>query len=586
MTQSGQGNVPQPPAQPPREGVALPAHQAPAPGQSWGGGPWGPDAHRAPLPPEAPPRPGDSEATQYIAPALGAPGAHAASAAQDPASQATQYMPPVGAGPLPGAPPPPAPYARGASDEVSPQPASDAQGPAGAATQYIPPVPGQGTAGAATQYLPPVRGGGDSPAQASAGEATQYLPSVQGGGDSASQGAAGAATQYLPPVRGGGDSAGAATQYLSPVRPAQGAGGAEGPQYLPAPGAGSGGGDAGAATQYLPPVADGPVPEAATQYMPPVREGAAGAATQYLPPVGGTGGVGGPPGAPAAYGNSSVPRPPREEERPPPAEFDQLFRTSGGTPLAGPAHQAPPVRGPARTGAPVPPPSPTPRTDPAGKRRLPTAAIVGIVVAGCAVAGLAAGALLSGGDDKKSDPQNAAVSSAEPTAPDKGEDKDDGTKKTPAPADPAAAQAKALDALLKDSNNSRDAVIKAVDSTKSCKDLGPSASNLRDAAKQRDGLVTRLQQTTIDKLPGSGELSAQLTKAWQSSSSADSHYAKWADQVGGKNGCVKGHARPSGESAAGDRASGDATAAKKKAADLWDPIAKKYGLTPHKWTQL
>ncbi|MEH6378822.1 hypothetical protein V7793_31460, partial [Streptomyces sp. KLMMK] len=211
---------------------------------------------------------------------------------------------------------------------------------------------------------------------------------------------------------------------------------------------------------------------------------------------------------------------------------------------------------------------------------------VGIVVAGCAAAGLAAGALLSGGDEKKSDPpQNAAVSSAAPSStPEAG----GGKKKEPSagPADPAVAQAKALDALLKDSNNSRDAVIKAVDSTRNCKDLGKSASDLRDAAKQRDGLVTRLQQTAIDKLPNSAQLAAQLTKAWKSSASADTHYAAWADQVGGKHGCVKGHARPSGESVAGDRASGEATAAKKAAAELWNPIAKKYGLSQHSWAQL
>ncbi|MEV4924420.1 hypothetical protein [Streptomyces roseoverticillatus] len=290
---------------------------------------------------------------------------------------------------------------------------------------------------------------------------------------------------------------------------------------------------------------------------------------------------------------------PAQGERPPPSEFDGLFRASAASAAAsasasGPAPASAGPRGAAGAAPghiPPPraphaaPPQPVPASPPP-RRKLPTAAIVGIVVAGCAVAGLAAGALLSGGGDEKKDtPQNTAVSSATPgDAPAEG---DDGKKEPSAdPADPAAAQAKALDALLKDSNNSRDAVIKAVDSTRSCKDLDKSASDLRDAAKQRDGLVTRLEKTVIDKLPNSAELSAQLTKAWKSSASADSHYAAWADQVGGKHGCIKGHARPSGESTAGDRASGDATAAKKQAAELWNPIAKKYGLSQHGWTQL
>ncbi|MEU5186051.1 hypothetical protein AB0G83_02675 [Streptomyces klenkii] len=306
------------------------------------------------------------------------------------------------------------------------------------------------------------------------------------------------------------------------------------------------------------------------------------AATQYLPPVAGGGPVGGAPVPPHPY-QPPLGGAPAQGERPPPSEFDGLFRASAASAAAsGPGH-VPPPRAPH-----VAPPQPAP-VSPPPRRKLPTAAIVGIVVAGCAVAGLAAGALLSGGggDEKKDTPQNAAVSSETPGDAPKG---DDGGKKEPSasadPADPAVAQAKALDALLKDSNNSRDAVIKAVDSTRSCKDLDKSASDLRDAAKQRDGLVTRLQKTAIDKLPNSAELSAQLTKAWQSSSSADSHYAAWAGEVGGKHGCVKGHARPSGESAAGDRASGDATAAKKAAADLWNPIAKKYGLSQHSWAQL
>ncbi|MEU5426556.1 hypothetical protein AB0H73_13240 [Streptomyces olivoreticuli] len=482
MTQSGQGNAPQPPAQAPREGVVLPAqqeswgadgHQAPAPGRPWGQ-PWGPDAQRAPLPPEAPPgaprppahAPGAPEATQYLPPV------------RDSASEATQYLPPTSAN---------------------------------EATRYIPPVGGgplPDAASAATQYLPPVPAGPH-------GEATQLIPPQPGGPG---------LPQYLPPVDNG-----AATQYLPPVQES-------------------------AATQYLPPVTN----DAATQYLPPVSSGRPDPAAPHIPQAGG-----------AAFAQTG--------ERPPPAEFDGLFRESGAAP--GPRQQVPPPRGPHEG----PPPRPRPQEPPAPRKKLPTAAIVGIVVAACAAAGLGAGALLSGGgDDKKSDQQNTASSSPAP------EQSADGGKQEPAPKadDPALAQAKALDALLKDSNNSRDAVIKAVDSTRSCKDLDKSASDLRDAAKQRDGLVTRLQQTSVDKLPDSAELSAQLTKAWQSSSAADSHYAAWAGQAGGKGGCVKGRPKPTGDSTAGDKASDDATAAKKKAADLWNPIARKYHLSQHKWTQL
>ncbi|QSY51530.1 hypothetical protein [Streptomyces griseocarneus] len=140
--------------------------------------------------------------------------------------------------------------------------------------------------------------------------------------------------------------------------------------------------------------------------------------------------------------------------------------------------------------------------------------------------------------------------------------------------------------MLKDSNKSRDAVVKAVDSIKVCKDLDKSESALKAAAKERNELLKRLDKTPTDKLPNHDDLTNQLKKAWKSSATADARYADWSDQVEGKKGCVKGHARPTRDSAAGDKASSDATTAKKKAADLWNPIARAYGLTTHEWSQL
>ncbi|MGO4754508.1 hypothetical protein AB4212_38910, partial [Streptomyces sp. 2MCAF27] len=153
-------------------------------------------------------------------------------------------------------------------------------------------------------------------------------------------------------------------------------------------------------------------------------------------------------------------------------------------------------------------------------------------------------------------------------------------------ADPAETQAKALDALLADSNNSRAAVIKAVEDIKTCKNLSTAATNLRTAAGQRTDLVTRLGKISVDKLPNNAQLTSSLTKAWRSSATADNQYAAWADQVGGKKGCHKGQARRTPRVGAAERASGEATTAKKKASELWNPIATKYGLTPHQQTEL
>ncbi len=122
-------------------------------------------------------------------------------------------------------------------------------------------------------------------------------------------------------------------------------------------------------------------------------------------------------------------------------------------------------------------------------------------------------------------------------------------------------------------------MVNAVRSIGSCDNLGGAAKDLRAAANQRAQLVTRLKQLSVDKIPEHDQLTAALTKAWQSSAAADNHFAAWAGQVHSKKGCHKGKARNTRQYAQGVAASGEATKAKQQAAAIWNPIAKKYGLT-------
>ncbi|MEU7552419.1 hypothetical protein AB0B01_08650 [Streptomyces sp. NPDC044571] len=396
-----------------------------------------------------------------------------------------------------------------------------------AVTQYIPPVPaapGQGEA--ATQYIPPV------PAAPGQGEAaTQYIPPVP-----ASPGHHEAATQYIPPVPASAGQDEAATQYIPPV---------------PAPP-----GHHEAATQYIPPV--------------PASAGQDEAATQYIPPV---------PAAPDA--------------------FDGLFRDSGAAaqghtqqlpPVQEPVLRQPPPRAyPPRAQRPVPPPPqqfqphpqyapPAPPPPPEAGRRV-SPVVVGAVVIGLAVVGLGVGALLSDGKARNNDPGavGAVPSAGSSTAAGGGE----------APVDPARSQAVQLDKLLADSNDSRAAVIRAVDDIKGCRNLGQAANDLRDAARQREQLVTRLQDLKIDQLPDNAKLADSLTKAWQASADADNSYAAWADDVSGeKKGCKDGQAKSTGNAAQGNKSSGEATKAKESAATLWNAIAAKYNLTKRDKSQL
>ncbi|MEU3903041.1 hypothetical protein AB0F20_04405 [Streptomyces goshikiensis] len=391
---------------------------------------------------------------------------------------------------------------------------------------------------AVTQYIPPVPPG-PGPGQHEA--ATQYIPPVPSG---PGPGQHEAATQLIPPVPSGpGPVSGqheAATQYIPPVPsgPGPGAGQHEAAtQYIPPvpSGPGPGAGQHDAATQYIPPVPPGPAPNAAEGFDGLFRNDAAAGQTQHLPPV----------------------QAPVRRQQPPPRGYPQ---------------QQPPQAHPqpaAQQYAPPPPAEP-------GRRVSPL--IIGAVVVGLAVVGLGVGALLS--DDK---PQNTDPGAAPAAPTGSGSAAADGE----APVDPARPQAVQLDKLLADSNDSRASVIKAVDDIKGCRNLGQAGDDLRDAARQREELVTRLQELKLDKLPDHAKLSAALTKAWKSSADADNSYAAWADDVGdGKKNCKDGQAKSTPHAVDGNKSSGEATRAKDSAAAMWNSIAAKYGLTKRDKSQL
>ncbi|MFF9759704.1 MULTISPECIES: hypothetical protein [Streptomyces] len=576
MTQSGQGEEPS--ARPAREGIVLPSDggepllpgmttgpvapggsadgrdsgggfpaSAPPGGQTWGTS-WGP-GQQSPPPGQGWQHPSDG--------GWGAP---------EPSPWGAQYPPAPAQGGGPGPLPPEGAPTHGGHP---PYGAGDAYGGHGndAAPSHLP-QPGAGYGGT----TPPgphgdvPHGGADPYAAARSGYGapqyppaaapdgsegvTQYMPPVPAGGDEG-------ATQFIPPVPAGADEG--ATQLIPPVNP-----GALPPE-MPAHGS-EAGGYPGASPQNA--SGAGPLPTAGH----PDAE-----ATQYIAPV-----TDQPPGQP--YGAP----PPGDGDRQPPAEFDNLFRSDAGGP-AGSTQQLPRVEhGQPARGSHTPPGGPTGPTAPAGGRggrggrgsgrtgsRVPLIAAVGV---GIAVLGVGAGALLGnpGGDDG-GDSDGQTVSA---TAPASGE-------ASPSPSvDPVREQAVALDGLLADSGDSRTTVINAVADVKACRDLGRAAADLREAAGQRTQLVTDLTGLSVDKLPDHEALTTALTKAWEASASADNHYAAWADQTAGKKGCKKGQARTTGQTQAGNRASVTATAEKKKAAELWNAIAKRYGLTERQPTQL
>ncbi|MFJ2648973.1 hypothetical protein ACIO1C_19830 [Streptomyces sp. NPDC087420] len=377
---------------------------------------------------------------------------------------------------------------------------------------------------------------------------------------------------------GQGQSYDPAQGYGQPLpAEASAAGNADATQFLPpVPAAGN-----ADATQFIAPVPQGPGPgmlppersSDATQFIAPVpAHGSDADATQFIAPV-------------PAQDPSYAVRPGEPGERPPPAEFDNLFRTDDGSganstqqmPAIDMSQGRPPqARAPQPYGQqpPAPPYEPPPGRDTGGRKsRLP---LIAAVVVGCAVLGLGAGALMSGGDDSPQGTGKNVASESTPASEPASQDA----------ADPVKAQAEGLDKLLGDSNNSREAVIRAVNDIKTCTNLEQAATDLHDAAEQRRDLVTRLKSLPIDKLPDHEQLASSLTTAWQASASADDHYAQWAREAQTGKGCKQGRARTTREAAKGNQASGEATAAKNKASGLWNGIATKYDLSQRDSTQL
>ncbi|MDT0397328.1 hypothetical protein [Streptomyces edwardsiae] len=560
MTQSGQGEEPS--ARPAREGIVLPSDggepllpgmttgpvapggradghnpgggypaSAPSGGQTWGT-PWGPGQQDAAPPPSG--QGGWQTAQPSQPPSDGQWGAPETPAwgAQSQGGQGPGPLPPEGA--QQGAGYGGDGYGTGYGAHGAP----DAYGLYGGGTAGAPPPPAHdGTYGAQNGYGAP-----------------QYPPAAAPDGTEG-------VTQYMPPVPAPGGDEGA-TQFIPPV---------------PAPG-----GDEGA-TQLIPPVGPGALPPEVPAHgsdaggYPGAAPHSAGhpdaEATQFIAPV-----TDQPPAQPYGVPDAG------DGNRQPPAEFDNLFRNDNGG--AAGTQQMPRVdHVPPGRAAYTPPGPPAPPAGPTGGRgggrgggrtgsRVPLIAAVGV---GIVVFGVGAGALIGsgGGDDEGGDNQN--VSATSPATED--------TSASPA-ADPARAQAVELDKLLADSGDSRTTVINAVADVKSCNNLGQAAADLREAAGQRTQLVTDLSGLSVDKLPDHEALTTALTKAWQASASADNHYAAWADQTAGKKGCKKGQARSTGQTQAGNQASGTATVQKQKAADLWNAIAKQYGLTERQPTQL
>ncbi|MBM9509643.1 hypothetical protein [Actinacidiphila acididurans] len=154
-------------------------------------------------------------------------------------------------------------------------------------------------------------------------------------------------------------------------------------------------------------------------------------------------------------------------------------------------------------------------------------------------------------------------------------------------ADPAA-QAAALDALLRQQAGTRGHVQQAVNSAMKCgrgTSLTEDTDAFRHAYGRRDDLTTQLSGLDVDAVDGGGQAVSDLTDAWNASMAADRAFAQWASWLA-TNGCdADTTANAPGFSDAMD-ASARATEAKKTFVAEWNPVADRYGLPDYSWDQL
>jgi hypothetical protein len=141
-----------------------------------------------------------------------------------------------------------------------------------------------------------------------------------------------------------------------------------------------------------------------------------------------------------------------------------------------------------------------------------------------------------------------------------------------------------LSGLLAQSVTDRAAVTRAAEDVRGC---GPSlredARTFARAASSRQRLLSRLES-----LPGRSLLPAamlqDLTSAWQASAQVDTDLARWAE---GKiaHGCHR-NSPPDARLRASYAPESQATAGKREFASLWNPLARRYGLTTYDRNQL
>ena len=148
---------------------------------------------------------------------------------------------------------------------------------------------------------------------------------------------------------------------------------------------------------------------------------------------------------------------------------------------------------------------------------------------------------------------------------------------TPRPTQPPGTPAMAtLGSYLARSASVRPTVQAAIDGVETCSQSPASGeATLQQAISTRQQIVSGLRTLAPSGLPHGAQLVTRLTTAMQDSITADRDYQGWMAGVASSGGCGSNPATDPSY-AAGQQASGQATAAKNAFLAIWNPMAPAY----------
>jgi serine/threonine protein kinase len=139
----------------------------------------------------------------------------------------------------------------------------------------------------------------------------------------------------------------------------------------------------------------------------------------------------------------------------------------------------------------------------------------------------------------------------------------------------AARQATAVGNLLASSATTRQALQTAVTQVQACTNLSAAVGQIQDVVNQRSSQYEQASTLSTADLASGAIVKSDLVTALHDSLNADRDYLTWAQQQSA--GCTPG--AQSGAYTTAYNADQQANAAKAQFAQVWDPIAARYGLS-------